>query len=349
MMYLKHAAIIGGTGYGALELIRLLQNHPEVTIKKIISHSQEGEYLENTYPHLASFLEGPMETFEAESLVNDVDIIFFATPPGVSKNYIPQLAGTSVQCIDLSGDLRLEKPENYEKWYGKTPAPQEILDEAVYGLSEIYESELKKAKICSNPGCYPTASLLGLMPAITHKLIDNESIIIDGKTGVSGAGRTMSPMTHFSETNENVKPYKIGRHQHIPEIEQYLGKEAGKPVCINMTTHLLPMTRGLLCTMYGKLATQLNTKEAIEIYSEYYEADPFVRIRPEGTFPSTKEVSGSNFCDIGLYADDRTNQLVIVSAIDNLVKGASGQAIQNMNIMNGWQTDKGLKQVPVYP
>jgi len=349
MVFLKNAAIVGGTGYGALELLRFLEGHPHIQLKQIISQSQDGKQLNDLYPHLTTFIEEPMSTFDFSKIKQDIEIVFFATPAGITKGLITQFAETSIQCIDLSGDLRLTDRQDYQDWYGAEAAPQHILNKAVYGLSEIYQDELKGSTICSNPGCFSTASLLGLIPAVHHQLIDTESIIIDGKTGVSGAGRKQSIMTHFSETNENVKPYKIGQHQHIPEIEQYLTKEAKKPALINMTTHLIPMTRGLLCTMYGKLTSNISSKEIHNIYEEYYRSHPFVRVRPIGTFPTTKEVYGSNFCDIGLYLNERTNQLVIISTIDNLVKGAAGQAIQNANIMNEWPIETGLKQIPIYP
>lgn len=346
---LKSVAIIGGTGYGAIELIRLLQHHEHMEIKKIISHSQDGEQISSTYPHLTDFIVDPMEALDIDRLKDEVDIIFFATPAGVSKDLVSQLKGSDVQCIDLSGDLRLHSREEYEKWYKKEAAPQEVLNEAVYGLPEINRAQIKEATFISNPGCFPTSAIIGLIPAVKHRFIDTGSIVIDGKTGVSGAGRKQSAMTHFSETNENVKPYKIGEHQHIPEIETYLSQVAGEPVTTTFTTHLVPMTRGIICTIYGKLTKQVSTEEVIDIYKQYYSTHPFVRIREAGNFPTTKEVYGSNFCDIGILVDERTNQIIIASVIDNLVKGASGQAIQNANIMNGWEEEHGLMHIPMYP
>ncbi|PAV29788.1 N-acetyl-gamma-glutamyl-phosphate reductase [Virgibacillus profundi] len=346
---MKNVAIIGGTGYGAIELIRLIHSHEYMHVKKIISHSQHGEELAQVYPHLIDFIEGPMEELEIESLKEDVDIVFFATPAGVSKKLIPKLEDSTVQCIDLSGDLRISSQEQYENWYGKEAAPQHTLDNAVYGLPEIYKDQVKKAKVLSNPGCFPTSAILGLIPALSHKIIAANPIIIDGKTGVSGAGRTPSSMTHFSETNDNVKPYKLGKHQHIPEIDQYLSVMAGESISATFTTHLIPMTRGLICTMYSQLTKDISTDEVIKLYQSYYQSHPFVRIRKEGDFPATKEVYGSNFCDIGLHVDQRTNQLIIVSVIDNLVKGAAGQAIQNVNLMNGWDEQHGLSTIPMYP
>lgn len=346
---MKNVGIIGGTGYGAIELIRLLHNHEHMQLKKIISHSQDGEQIASVYPHLLEFFDKPMEALNLDQLKDEVDIIFFATPAGVSKELIPQLEDSDVQCIDLSGDLRLSSRENYKTWYKGEAAPQETLDKAVYGLPEIFREQIKQAKLISNPGCFPTSGILGLIPAIENKLINYKSIIIDGKTGVSGAGRKQSMMTHFSETNETIKPYKVGHHQHIPEIEQYLSELANDTVTTTFATHLVPMTRGIICTIYGQLAKDVQTEEVIELYKNYYESHPFVRIREKGTFPNTKEVYGSNFCDIGIHVDQRTNQIIIASVIDNLVKGASGQAIQNANLMNGWEEGHGLFTVPMYP
>ncbi|MFC4024592.1 N-acetyl-gamma-glutamyl-phosphate reductase [Oceanobacillus longus] len=346
---MKNVGIIGGTGYGAIELIRLLQTHEHMQLKKIISHSQHGEQIAAIYPHLTDFIEDPMQELQIESLKDEVDILFFATPAGIAKEIIPQLAGSTIQCIDLSGDLRLGSPSEYEYWYGKKAAPKQLIDKAVYGLSEIYPEQIKQATIISNPGCFPTSALLGLIPALEKKVILESGIVIDGKTGVSGAGRTPTAMTHYSETNENIKPYKIGKHQHIPEIEQYLTAQAKEPITVAFTTHLVPMTRGLICTMYGQLAKETSTEEVIKQYQSFYENHPFVRVREEGSFPTTKDVYASNYCDIGIHVDQRSNRIIIASVIDNLVKGAAGQAIQNVNLMNGWEETHGLHTIPVYP
>lgn len=345
---MKHAAIIGGTGYGAIELVRLLQMHRHIKVTKIISQSREGESLEKVYPHLHSFFDQPMELYDAEQLKKEVDIIFFATPSGVSKEAIPHFLDSGIQCIDLSGDLRLAA-EDYEEWYHKSAASAALLDKTVFGLSEIYKEEISHANIIANPGCYPTAALLGLIPAVKAGVIEKDTIIIDAKSGVSGAGSSLSEMTHYSEMNENMVPYKFGKHQHIPEIERYLAKEAGEKINVVFSTHLVPVTRGLLCTMYGRLSKKMTIEEIVDLYEKFYQEEPFVRIQPAGAFPTMKQVAGSNFCDIGIHVDTRTNQLVIVSVIDNLVKGAAGQAIQNANLMNGWEVWHGLTAVPLYP
>ncbi len=343
------AAIIGGTGYGSAELIRLINKHPILEVGTIISNSQAGTRFSEVYPHLTNINENPMESFDAEMIRKNNDIVFLATPSGVSSRMVPELMKTGIKCIDLSGDLRLKEPDEYEKWYKHSPAEEKYLNEAVYGLSEIYEEEIKKATLIANPGCYPTATLLGLLPIVKSNLADYKSIIIDGKSGVSGAGRGLSLSSHYAEINENVRAYKLGAHQHIPEIEQILAAESGEEVTVSFTTHLVPMTRGIMCSIYVNLKESVSTADVVELYNKFYQDRPFVRVRREGNLPSTKEVLGSNYCDIGLNFDKRTGRLTIISVIDNLVKGASGQAIQNANIINGWDIRTGLEDIPIYP
>lgn len=343
------AAIIGGTGYGALELIRFIHGHPHVELEAIISRSQSGSDFSSVYPYVTSIIEQSLEDLDIDKLSDRVDLVFYATPPGVSMQSLPSFIANGVTCIDLSGDFRLKDPEAYETWYQSPSAPPQMLEQAIYGLSEINEQEIKTANLIANPGCFPTAALLALIPIIKEGLADSKSIIIDAKTGVSGAGRSLSLNTHYSETNENFKAYKLGAHKHIPEIEQALQKISGTADPVTFSTHLVPMTRGIMSTIYVDLASSQSTKEIIEFYQSFYKNDPFVRIRPEGILPSTKEVYGSNFCDLGFHADERTGKLTIVSVIDNLVKGASGQAIQNMNLINGWDVHTGLTSLPIYP
>jgi N-acetyl-gamma-glutamyl-phosphate reductase len=343
------AAVIGGTGYSAIELIRILHHHPYVELETVVSHSKTGNELQDIYPHITSVIQTPLTGLDVEEICNKAEVVFFATPSGISKDLLPDFFNKGVTCIDLSGDFRLKSRESYEKWYQHDAAEEVYLNQAVYGLSEIYSEEIRKATFISNPGCYPTATLLALLPAVQKGLINNQSIIIDAKSGVSGAGRGLSLGTHYGEINENLRAYKLGAHQHIPEIEQILQNESGTPVTISFSTHLVPMTRGIMCTIYAEMNSFKTTKEMIELYEAYYEKNPFVRIRKEGTLPSTKEVYGSNYCDIGFYADERTGRLVIVSVIDNLVKGASGQAVQNLNILKGWDESSGLLHVPMYP
>ncbi|MEH7115886.1 N-acetyl-gamma-glutamyl-phosphate reductase [Neobacillus vireti] len=343
------AAIIGGTGYGSIELVRLINKHPHLEIGSVVSNSQSGVKFSDVYPHLSNIVEQPLEKFDANRLSEENDIVFLATPSGISSKLVPQLIEAGIKCIDLSGDFRLKSAEEYEAWY-KHPSPEEqYLKQAVYGLSEIYKDEIKDSTFISNPGCYPTATTLGLLPIIKSKLADEKSIIIDAKSGVSGAGRGLSLTSHYSEINENTKAYKLGKHQHIPEIEQVLSEGCGNPITITFTTHLVPMTRGIMCSIYVNLKENISTKKVIDLYKQFYQESHFIRVRPEGILPSTKEVLGSNFCDIGLHVDERTNRLTVISVIDNLVKGAAGQAIQNVNLMNGWDEQTGLTDIPMYP
>lgn len=343
------AAIIGSTGYGGVELIRLLLQHPQVEIAAVLSSSSAGEPLTASYPHLQEIYTGTLESIDPASLKGKVDVIFAATPAGVVAKLAPQFLEVGLTLIDLSGDFRLKDGEAYSTWYKHQPAPAALLDEALYGLPELKEGERRQTRLLSNPGCYPTAAILGLAPAIAAGWIDPSTIIIDAKSGVSGAGRGASLGTHYSELNENFKAYKVNQHQHIPEIEQALGWVAGKPVQVTFTTHLVPMTRGIMCTSYATQVEHHSAAEWVALYNEYYAGRPFVRVRPAGALPATKEVWGSNYCDIGLAPDPRTGRLTVVSVIDNLVKGAAGQAIQNLNLLMGWDEDLGLRLAPVYP
>jgi N-acetyl-gamma-glutamyl-phosphate reductase len=342
-------AVIGGTGYGAIELIRLINKHPYLELGSVISNSQAGTTFSQSYPHTEGVVNHTLETFDAEKISSENDLVFLATPSGVSSNLVPQLVDKGMKVIDLSGDYRLRSQKEYETWYKHTAPEAKYLSQAAYGLSEVYSEKIKNASLIANPGCYPTAATLGLIPILKANKADYKTIIIDAKSGVSGAGRGLSLTAHYAEINENFKAYKLGAHQHIPEIEQVLSDESGEEITISFTTHLVPMTRGILCTMYVNLTEQITTEEVTKLYRKHYEQDPFVRIRPTGTVPATKEVSGSNFCDIGLHVDQRTNRLTIISVIDNLVKGAAGQAIQNANLLNNWDVRTGLIDIPIYP
>lgn len=342
-------AIIGATGYSGVELIRILHQHPAVTIHSFHTSSQQGKAIHDSYPHLQSVVELKLDEINPKKMAEEVDLVFTATPSGISTELVPALLDEGLRVIDISGDYRLKNIKQYEEWYQLSPAPEHIVEEAVYGLSEWVEADLTTTQLVANPGCFPTAVLLGLAPLIQHQIIEEDSIIIDAKTGVSGAGRKASPTTHFSETNENFSIYRVNQHQHIPEIEQMLlqWNESIQP--ITFSTHLAPMTRGIMATMYANNKSNLTIDELFALYEESYQDDYFVRIRPKGFFPSTKEVYGSNFCDISLALDERTNRITVVSVIDNLVKGAAGQAVQNMNKMLGLEEHIGLEFLPVYP
>lgn len=343
------AAIVGSTGYGGVELIRLLASHPLAEVTSVISSSSAGTPITEGYPHLTGIREELLDDVDAATIKSKADVVFLATPAGVASKLAPELLAAGLRVIDLSGDFRLKTPSLYEEWYKKTAADEQFLKQAVFGLSEVYGENVHGASFVSNPGCYPTATLLGLVPAVKEGLIDPSTIIIDAKSGVSGAGRGASLGTHYSELNENFKAYKINQHQHTPEIEMVLSDAAGAPVVTTFTTHLVPMTRGIMSTMYASVKGERSVNDFIELYRSFYEGRSFVRVRPEGQWPATKEVWGSNYCDIGFALDKRTNRITIVSVIDNLVKGAAGQAIQNLNLMMGWDETLGLQFVPVYP
>ncbi|MDP5275897.1 N-acetyl-gamma-glutamyl-phosphate reductase [Chengkuizengella axinellae] len=343
------AAIIGSTGYGGVELIRFLLHHPKVEITSVVSSSSAGESIAVGFPHLNHVMELDLDQVDIDVIQNKADVVFTATPSGVSSGLIPDLLAAGLKVIDLSGDYRLKSGELYEKWYKHTPPTEAHLQQAIYGLSEVFKEEIREAELLSNPGCYPTAASLGLIPALSMKRIDPKSIIIDAKSGASGAGRKLGLSVHYAELNENLKPYKVNQHQHIPEIEQTLSGIVNEQTTITFTTHLVPMTRGILCTMYADLLEPCNEQQLINEYRDYYKGRPFVRIRNKGSWPSTKEVSGSNYCDIGFSIDERTGRVTILSVIDNVVKGAAGQAIQNLNLMMGWDETTGLQMTPVYP
>ncbi|WP_166243666.1 N-acetyl-gamma-glutamyl-phosphate reductase [Paenibacillus turpanensis] len=352
MAELLRAAVIGSTGYGGVELIRLLGTHPNVAITSVVSSSQAGQSIADGYPHLQNVLELPLDAIDPALLKEKADVVFLATPHGISAELAPKLLEQGLKVIDLSGDFRLKSGALYEQWYKHKPADAALLEKAVYGLAEVFGDQVVGADFISNPGCYPTATLLGLIPAVQAGWIDPTTIIVDAKTGVSGGGRGLSQLFHYSEINENFLAYKVNKHQHTPEIEQALSWVSGSPVTMTFTTHLVPMTRGIMATLYASMVSGKAGKsdeEWAELYKQYYEGRRFVRVRKPGKYPATKEVWGSNFCDIGISVDARTNRVTIISAIDNLVKGAAGQAVQNLNLMMGWDEGLGLQLTPVYP
>jgi N-acetyl-gamma-glutamyl-phosphate reductase len=344
------AAIVGSTGYGGVELIRLLDSHPNVSVTSVISSSNAGAPIAEGFPHLTEIRTETLDGIDPELIRSKADVVFLATPPGVSMKLAPGFLAAGLKVIDLSGDFRLKDGEAYRKWYKHEPAAKEDVDQAVYGLSEVFGQEAADRSFISNPGCYATAAILGLYPAVEAGWIEPDSLIIDAKSGVSGAGRGLNLSSHFSEINENFKAYKLNKHQHTPEIEQALGRAAGRPVTVTFTPHLVPMTRGIMCTMYAaQPGKRRSDAEFVELYRKFYEGRRFVRVRDAGHWPATKEVWGSNYCDIGFSNDERTGRVTIISVIDNLVKGAAGQAIQNLNLSMGWDETLGLRFTPVYP
>ncbi|MGQ9500164.1 MAG: N-acetyl-gamma-glutamyl-phosphate reductase [Dissulfurimicrobium sp.] len=342
-------AIVGGSGYTGVELLRLLKWHPEVNVQAVTSRRLAGKSVAEVFPSLYSLYEGLVFTEpDARCLAKDADIVFTAVPHKAAMTIVPELLDAGLKVIDLSADFRLHDQKTYEAWYEPHSAPW-LLSQAVYGLAEIYRKEIRAARFVANPGCYPTSVLLPLIPLLRAGLIKPYDIVIDSKSGTSGAGRAPSAETLFCEVNEAFKAYKIGKHRHTPEIEQELSLAAGKDVVIDFTPHLVPMSRGILTTIYARPASASSTSELLETLRIFYQDEPFVRILPQGVFPNVSSVRGCNFCDIGLVLSERTNRIIIVSAIDNLVKGASGQAIQNMNIMCGIPETTGLSMAPLFP
>lgn len=341
--------IIGATGYGGAELVRIFKQHPHVDECILYSSSGDGQLYSQSYPHLTTITDQTLKAIDPAAIVRETDAVFLATPAGVSSELTPKLMNQGVPIIDLSGDLRIQDGATYEAWYKRRAADQASVQQAVYGLSELNRETIEQAEVIANPGCFPTAVLLGLAPLMKQNLIDESMIIIDAKTGVSGAGRSASLGTHFSELNDNFKIYKVNEHQHTPEIEQILREWNPHTANITFSTHLVPMTRGIMATMYTQLKSDTTKEEMMKHMKGFYEDSYFVRVRDHGVYPQTREVYGSNFCDIGFHLDERTGRLTIVSVIDNLMKGAAGQAVQNFNIIKGLDEEAGLTMTPLYP
>ena len=341
--------IIGVTGYTGGELLRLLVNHSEAVVKKASSRSNQGNDVVNVHPYLMHNISLIEEELDVEEFQKDLDVIFLALPHGLSANIVQKLDLNKVKVIDLGADFRLKDPESYKFWYELDHSCPSLLNDAVYGLPELYKKEIKESKLIANPGCYPTSVLLGLAPLLKNGLIKLENIIIDSKSGVTGAGKTLTQQSHYPEINDNLLAYKVGNHRHVAEIQQELGFLAKKDIKVIFTPHLIPMNRGILSTIYTDLIKNITQEELEELYQEFYQESPFVRVRNKNLLPQTKWVQGSNYCDIAPVLDQRTNKIIVISAIDNLVKGASGQAIQNMNLMFGLDETSGLKFAPMYP
>lgn len=343
------AGIIGVTGYTGAELIRILYSHPEVNIKKIASRSNKGLQLSENHKHFFKTLDIVDEGLDnPQDFVKGLDVVFLALPHGTASEIVAQIKG-KVKIIDLSADFRLKDLEVYEKWYGVKHSCPNYFKEAVYGLPEIYREEIKNADLVANPGCYPTSIIIGLYPLLKNKMFGGASIIVDSKSGVSGAGKKTGNNTHYPEINENFYAYNLGKHRHTPEIKQELiAASGGKNLQVLFSPHLLPMTRGILSTIYIDLKEDYSLDEIHKVYEESYNKEFFIRLRKD-FLPQTKLVAGSNYCDLGLVKSEEGNKLIIVSVIDNLVKGASGQAVQNMNLMFALPEKTAIDFLPVYP
>lgn len=344
------ASIIGATGYTGVELVRILSQHPEVELKILTSRSYAEQSFDEVYPSSLGNCSLTLQEQNLSKIIKESDAIFVALPHGYSASVVKEAANQGKKVIDLGADFRLKEASVYEKWYKAQHKAPELLKQAAYGLCEIHRDKISKADVVANPGCFPTGAILSLAPALKNHLIEPETIIIDSKSGVSGGGRKLVMTNHFGEVNENINPYGVASHRHTPEIEQEMMYLAGKEFNISFTPHLVPMTRGILTTAYAKLKDiNIVEDDVREIYQEFYEEESFVHLLPSGKWPHTKWVYGSNSCLINLTIDNRTNRLIVCSVIDNLVKGASGQAVQNMNILFGLPETTGLKFSAVYP
>lgn len=339
--------ILGATGYTGVELIRILSNHEDVQIKYLSSQNFNGKKFEDVYHSLKGFCDVELHELNIDDIVENCDVVFTALPSGYAMKIAEKLYSCGVKLIDLGADFRFDDFNMYKEWYETDKDDYGSL-KRVYGLPEIHRQEIKNAMVVGNPGCYPTSVILGLAPALKCGIIEDH-IIIDSKSGVSGAGHSPKQGNMYAECNESIKPYNVAKHRHIPEIEQELSKLNHEDTKVVFTPHLTPMTRGILSTMYCKLKKDISIENLHEIYSQFYKDEYFVKVLNIGEYPSTKSVYSSNFCHIGLEIDKRSNTLIVMSSIDNLVKGASGQAVQNMNIMFGIDENKGLKMVPVFP
>ena len=341
--------IIGATGYAGGELVRILMGHKEAEIVWYGSRSYIDQKYADVYRNMFQIVDAKCMDDNIEALADQVDVIFTATPQGFLASVINENILGKTKIIDLSADFRIKDVKVYEKWYGIEHKSPQFIEEAVYGLCEVNRDKVKGARLIANPGCYPTCSTLSIYPLIKEGLIDPSTIIIDAKSGTSGAGRGAKVANLFCEVNENIKAYGVASHRHTPEIEEQLGYASGENVTISFTPHLVPMNRGILATEYATLKKDVTGEEVKAIYDKYYADEKFVRVLGEGVCPETKWVEGSNYVDIGFKLDPRTNRIVMMGAIDNLVKGAAGQAVQNMNLLFGLPESEGLELVPMFP
>ena len=344
-----NVGIIGASGYTGAELARILCNHPEVRITAATSRQNAGRPLSEIFPSLRGKVDIICENLTPAELCKKADFFFTAVPHKTAMDLVPDLLATGKKVVDLSADFRLRNVSTYEEWYQPHSSSQ-LLGEAVYGLPELYRHSISGARLVANPGCYPTSIILGLAPLLKAGAIVAQTIIADSKSGTSGAGRAAQTGSLFCEVHDGFRPYKVGRaHRHTPEIEQELGALAGADVHISFTPHLLPISRGILSTVYASLVPGFDREKIDALYHDQYQNEPFIRLLKEDSFPATQYVRGSNFCDISYKIDHVTNRIIVMSAIDNIVKGASGQAVQNMNLMQGFAETSGLTTVPLFP
>ncbi len=343
------AGIIGATGYAGGELVRILMGHKDVEIKWYGSRSYIDQKYAAVYQNMFQIVEDVCKDDNMEELADQVDVIFTATPQGFCASLLNEDILSKVKVIDLSADFRIKDQNVYEEWYKIEHKSPQFLPEAVYGLCEINREQIKGARILANPGCYPTCSILSIYPLAKEGLIDMNTLIIDAKSGTSGAGRGAKVDNLYCEVNENIKAYGVASHRHTPEIEEQLTYASGVKTVLNFTPHLVPMNRGILVTAYASLKKEVSYEEVKAVYDRYYENEQFVRVLEKGICPQTKWVEGSNYVDVNFQLDPRTGRVIMMGAMDNLVKGAAGQAVQNMNLMFGLPENEGLNLVPMFP
>ncbi len=341
--------IIGATGYAGGELVRLLMGHPKAEIVWYGSRSYIDKKYYEVFQNMFQIVDEKCMDDNMEELVKQVDVVFTATPQGFCASVLTEEILSKVKIIDLSADFRIKDVKTYEEWYKIEHKSPQFLEEAVYGLCEVNREAVKKARLVANPGCYPTCSTLSIYPLVKEGLIDPNTIIIDAKSGTSGAGRGAKVDHLYCEVNENMKAYGVSTHRHTPEIEEQLGYAAGQKVTLNFTPHLAPMNRGILVTAYASLTKDVTYEEVKAVYDKYYAKEKFVRVLDQDVCPQTKWVEGSNFVDVNFKIDSRTGRIIMMGAMDNLVKGAAGQAVQNMNLMFGLDETLGLCQAPMFP
>lgn len=344
--------IVGATGYAGQELVRLLVQHPGVRMTALTSQTYKGLNISDVFPHLRGYVDLICSDTDINALSEQCDVLFIALPHGIASTVVTADVLSKCRIIDLGADFRLRDSAEYEKWYHTQHGNPPLLAEAVYGLCEWREQDIRNARLIANPGCYATAAALALMPLLKSKLVEPHTLIVDAKSGVSGAGRVPSIGSHFNECDETIKAYALGTHRHTPEIEAQL-HHFDESIQISFTPHLVPMNRGILATSYASLKENVHIDDVRAAFADCYHDKPFVRLCPaepkEGSQPETRWVKGSNFCDIGLTVDERTRRVIVVSALDNLIKGAAGQAVQNMNIACGLDQTTGLTQIPIFP
>lgn len=341
--------IIGATGYAGAEIVRLIQQHKDAEVVWFGSRSYVDKKYSDVFRNMFEIVDAKCLDDNMEELAEAVDVIFTATPQGLCGSLVNEDILKKVKIIDLSADFRIKDVATYEKWYGIEHKSPRFIKEAVYGLCEINRDKVKGARLIANPGCYTTCSILSVYPMVKEGLINTKSIIVDAKSGTSGAGRGAKVPNLFCEVNENIKAYGVTTHRHTPEIEEQLGYAAGEEVLINFTPHLVPMQRGILVTAYADLKKKVTYEEVKAVYDKYYGEEYFIRVLNQDETPETRWVEGSNFVDINFKIDERTNRIIMMGALDNLIKGAAGQAVQNMNILFGLEEKEGLEQVPMFP